>query len=271
MPTEESKSRFRTLFRRTALAVEATGINASVIFLQLRLWWAKKQIAWIPGAIDDARDKMHAACQRDADRELKSVMRSTPLSSIGLSRVIISSLENVRINQLSDLNPNVYKLELIPNIGPSRAKSIIQAYHRAMEKASLEACRTSAIDERVRNFVLYRSSVEELVAELSSRQEILSNRADEYYADAGTYAESPEYRFGATISRQCLREDAVRFFSEVRTARMKSAKGEWVLPPKVMSVSTVHSLASAVRRELTFSFQVRYAPDIKIRDGRIVT
>ena len=270
MPTEESKSRVRTLFRRTTLAVEATGLNASVMILQVRLWWTKKRVSWMLGSIDDARDRMRAACQREADRALKSVMRSTPIRSMGLSRVILNSLENVRINELSDLDPNVYKLEQIPNIGPARAKSIIQAFHEAMRKAALVACRTTAIDEQVQHYVLYRSSVTALVADLSSKQAVLSNLADEYYADAESYGESPEYRAVAMISRQCLREDAQRFFEEVRISRKKSAKGEWVAPPDIMSEQMLRSLASAERRELTFRFKVRYARDIEIRDGSIV-
>jgi len=110
MSTEESKSRIITLFQRATLAVDATGLNAYVMLLQVRLWWAKKRVLWMLGSIDDARDRMRAVCQREADLALKSVTRSTPISSLGLSRVILKSLEKVRINAISELNPNINQL-----------------------------------------------------------------------------------------------------------------------------------------------------------------
>jgi hypothetical protein len=270
MSTEETKSRIRTLFQRAALAVEATGLNASVMLLQTRLWWAKKRVLWMLGSIDDARDRMRAACQREADRALKSVTRSTPIRSIGLSRVILSSLEKVRINALSDLDPNIYQLEKIPNIGPARAKSIILAFHEAMRKSALVACRTTAIDEQVQHYVLYRSSVAGLVADLCSKQAVLSKQAEDYYADAELYGECPEYRAVTMISRQSLREDAERFFDEVRISRKKLAKGEWVLPPDIMSDNILRSQTSKERGQIVLRFNFRYLRQIEIRDGAVV-
>lgn len=267
MTTAEPQSRIRGLFRKAALAAEATRLNASAMWLEIRLWWAKKRILWMLGAIDDARDKMHHACQRDADRALRSIKRSTPIGSIGLSKVIVSSLERAGVSDLSDLNPNVYKLESIPNIGPARSKSIIQAYHKAMKKSALEACLAPEIDERVQHFVLFRSSINATITDLCRKQEVLNAQSDDFLAEIGRYSESLEYRALTLICWKSLRQEITAFLEQVRLAREKTAQGGWVMPPDLMSEHTLNSLVYAERREITFRFDVKYLNEIEIRDG----
>lgn len=271
MTTKEPPSRIRRLSRWVSFATEATWLNGSVMWLEIRLWWAKKRIEWMLGSIDDVRDRMRHACQREADRALRTIKRSTPIRSIGLSKVIVNSLERAGVDDLSELNPNVYKLESIPNIGPARSKSIVEAYQKAMKKVALEACLDPEIDERVLRFVLFRSSANTTIAELCSKQEALNRESDDFVADIREYAESPGYRAVMLITRQSLRQQATALFEEIRNARKKTAQGEMVLPPEIMSAQTLRSLTSNERGAITFRFDVRYARDIEIRGGRIVS
>ena len=78
---QATKEKISLFLRYAVLALKAEGLNVSVMFLQLRLWYARRQINRMLGAIDDAQASMREACKKDAERAFESAKRQASVSS----------------------------------------------------------------------------------------------------------------------------------------------------------------------------------------------
>ncbi len=254
----------------TTRALQAQALNLSVLYLELRLWYARWQINGMQGSIEDAKERMQAACQREANKAFDHAKRYTSISELGLSKVIASALSNANIRDLRDLDAIMYNLESIPNIGPSRANTIRGAYERGIIRAAIQAGRTPGMADITRQQVLFRNSVLSTMARLSGLREPLSRRADDYNAVMDDYCADKAYRIEMRASKQALWRDAKVFLEELNSCRRKASQG-YMLTTEPQCVSgLVDSLAENEWREITFSFHVRFFTQVRVRNCAVV-
>ncbi len=267
---QAAKEKTLFLLRLIAHAFKAQGLNLSALFLELRLWYAQRQINGMLGSINDAKERMQAACQRDADKAFEHARRYTSISELGLSKVIASALSTARIYDLRDLDPIMYNLESIPNIGPSRATTIRGAYERAIIRAAIQAGRTPGMADITRQQILFRNSVLSTMARLSGLREPLSRRADDYNAVMDEFCTDESYRKEMRASKQALWRDVKTFLDEVDACRRKASEGQMLTTQPQCVSQLVDPLAENEWREITFSFHVRFLTQIRVRNCAVV-
>jgi hypothetical protein len=255
--------------RQAIFWIKANRLNMSVLFLGLRLWWVKTRIKALLSLIEDAKEKLHQACQRDANHAFATVKQNTSLSSLGLSRVIVNALERVKIHNLRDLAPNMYNLEAIPNIGPSRAETIKSAFEESIKQAARKSCHTLQMVELTKNHVVFRVSLTATIDHLLSKQDALKSQVDDYYADPETYCVSGAYREELNRTKGRLINDAVAFIEEVRAIRKKAHAGQFAFAPHRLTEKNLQELAAVEWRKIPLSFDIKYFRQIEILGGSI--
>lgn len=265
-----TKERISLFIRYGVLALKAEGLNLSVLFLELRLWYARHQIDGMRGAIDDAKASMREACKKDADRAFESAKRQARVSSLGLSKVITTALENGGIHDLEKLDSILYNLESIPNIGPSRSEAIKRAFEKSMEKAAVSSGRTLLMVELTKRHVVFRHSVTATMARLHAAREKLSIRADEYNAVIEDCCVAPAYREESRKSKERLWAEANGFLQNLKACRRKAFDGQIPGPPAEIAGQILESDADREWRAMTFVFGVGYFKQVKICSGSIV-
>lgn len=263
------RGRIGDWYRQAIFWIKATRLNMSVLFLGLRLWWVKTRIKALLSLIEDAEEKLHQACQNDANHAFATVKQNTSLSSLGLSRVIVNALERVKIHNLWDLAPNMYNLVAIPNIGPSRAETIKAAFEESIKVAAHKSCHTLQMVEMTRKHVVFRVSLTTTVNHLLSKLDTLKRQADDYYADPETYYESSAYREELNQSKGRIINDTGSFIEEVRAIRKNALTGQLAFAPHRLTEKNLQELAADEWRKITLSFDVKYFGQIEIRGGSI--
>ena len=258
------------VLRYGVLALKSAGLNISVMFLELRLWYAQRQINGMLGSFEKAKDRLHEACKKDAERAFETAKRDTSVGSLGLSKVIVNALENTGIQDLKRLDVIMYNLESIPGIGPSRAETIRQAFEKSLRKAAVKSGRTYLMVELTRRHVLFRSSVTSTMEQLTTKREPLRARADDYIAAIDDYCMYSDYRQESRKSQKKLWDDADAFIEELSTCRRKASDGQPPGPPSVITPETLDSLAEREWREMTFTFHIRFFSQLKVRNCSIV-
>ena len=262
----------KTVFflRVVAHAIKAQGLNLSVLYLELRLWYARRQINGMLGAIEDAQENMREACKKDADRAFESAKREASVSSLGLSKVITNALENGGIHDLKKLDSIMYDLESIPGIGPSRAETIRQAFAKSLRKAAIKSGRTLLMVELMKRHVLFRHSVTSTMARLSTAREKLSIRADEYNAVMDDYCVDADYREESGKSKEKLWEAADGFLQDLDACRRKAFAGQMPGPPAEITAEIMDSHVDREWRGMTFVFSLGLFKQVNVRCGSIV-
>lgn len=268
---QATKEKVSLFLRYAVLALKAEGLNVSVMFLELRLWYARRQINGMLGAIDDAQASMREACKKDADRAFESAKRQASVSSLGLSKVITNALENGGIHDLKKLDSILYNLESIPNIGPSRAEAIKRAFERSLEKAAVSSGRTLLMVELTKRHVVFRHSVTSTMARLSTAREKLRVRADEYNAIMEDYCVDGDYREESRKSKEKLWGEAKGFLQDLKACRRKAFEGQMPGPPSAITDRVMDSDSDREWRAMTFVFGVGYFKQVKICSGSIVS
>ena len=258
------------ILRYGVLALKSAGLNMSVLFLELRLWYAQRQINGMLSSVEDAKERLHEACKRDAERAFDAAKRDTNVGSLGLSKVIVNALVNAGIRDLMKLDVIMYDLESIPGIGPSRAETIRQAFAKSLRKAAIKSGRTLLMAELTRRHVLFRNSVTSTMERLSTKREPLRTRADDYNAVMDDYCVYADYRQESRKSQKKLWDDAYAFIDELSACRRKASDGQPPGPPSVITREALDSLADREWREMTFTFHVRFFSQIKVRNCSIV-
>ena len=258
------------VLRYGVLALKSAGLNISVMFLELRLWYAQRQINGMLGSVENAKDRLHEACKKDAERAFETAKRDTSVGSLGLSKVIVNALENTGIHDLKRLDVIMYNLESIPGIGPSRAETIRQAFEKSLRKAAVKSGRTHLMVELTRRHVLFQSSVTSTMEQLTTKREPLRARADDYIAAIDDYCMYSDYRQESRKSQKKLWDDADAFIEELSTCRRKASDGQPPGPPSVITPETLDSLAEREWREMTFTFHIRFFSQLKVRNCSIV-
>lgn len=258
------------VLRYCVLALKSAGLNISVMFLELRLWYAQRQINGMLGSVEYAKDSLHEACKKDAERAFETAKRDTSVGSLGLSKVIVNALENRGIQDLKRLDVIIYNLESIPGIGPSRAETIRQAFEKSLRKAAVKSGRTHLMVELTRRHVLFRSSVTSTMEQLTTKREPLRARADDYIAAIDDYCMYSDYRQESRKSQKKLWDDADAFIEELSTCRRKANDVQPPGPPSAITPETLDSLADREWREMTFTFHIRFFSQLKVRNCSIV-
>ena len=258
------------VLRYGVLALKSAGLNISVMFLELRLWYAQRQINGMLGSVEKAKDRLHEACKKDAERAFETAKRDTSVGSLGLSKVIVNALENTGIQDLKRLDVIMYNLESIPGIGPSRAETIRQAFEKSLRKAAVKSGRTHLMVELTRRHVLFQSSVTSTMEQLTTKREPLRARADDYISAIDDYCMYSDYRQESRKSQKKLWDDADAFIEELSTCRRKASDGQPPGPPSVITPETLDSLAEREWREMTFTFHIRFFSQLKVRNCSIV-
>ena len=267
---QATKEKISLVLRYAVLALKAEGLNVSVLFLELRLWYAQRQINRMLGAIDDAQESMQEACKKDAERAFECAKRDTSVSSLGLSKVITNALENGGIYDLKKLDSIMYNLESIPNIGPSRAETIKQVFEKSLEKAAARSGRTLLMVELMKKHVMFRHSVTSAMARLSTEREKLRARADEYNAIMDDYCVNADYREESRESKEELWEEANDFLDYLNACRRKAFAGQMPGPPVEITDGIMDSHVDKEWRAMTFVFSVGFFKQVNIRCGSIV-
>lgn len=267
---QATKERIALFLRYAMLALQAQGLNLSIILLELRLWYARHQIDGMLGAIDDAQESMREACKKDADRAFESAKRATSVSSLGLSKVITNALENGGIHDLKKLDSILYNLESIPNIGPSRAEAIKRGFERFLTQAAARSGHTTLMASLMRQHVAFRHSVTATMARLHAAREKLRVPADEYNAIIDDYCVDADYRADARQSEEELWEEADDFLQDLKACRRKAFDGQMPGPPAAISDRIMDADIDREWRAMTFVFPVGFFKQVNVRCGSIV-
>ncbi len=267
---QAAKEKTLSFLRLIAHALEAQWINLSVLYLELRLCYAQRQINGMHGSIEDAKERMKAACQRDAESAFEYAKHHTKVSELGLSNVIVNALSNADIHDLKDLDAIMYNLESIPNIGPSRADTIRRTYERSIIKAAIQAGRTPNMTNITRQQVLFRNSVLSTIARLSGLREPLSRRADDYNSVVADFWADAAYRQEMRDSKQALWRHAGLFLDELNACRRKARAGQMLTTQPQFVSPLVDSLAENEWREIIFTFHIRFLSQIRVRNRSVL-
>lgn len=256
--------------RALRLTADATALNMSVLFLELRLGYAKWQLRGFLGAIGTARERMHAACRNDANVAFHRILGGIPIDSLGLQPNIVHSLEWADIRNLRELGDNRWRLQSIPNIGPMREQLIEKAYTRRLEKAAVESCHTIVIMEEIRNHIAFRNAMHAIKEKFEQRREAIRARADDYYAISDEYCEDEGYREEAKTEKERLWADADAFLSDMRAELKKAEAGQATVILMPTQDRTFQSMAAAELSQITFTLSCGFFQSYRIRSGKVL-
>lgn len=252
------------------LTSKATALNMKVLYLQFRLWRANSALDGFDTAIQDAMDRMHEACQRDASLAFERILDEISVDSLGLQPVIVQALHWDDVHTLKGVGKRLYDLESIPNIGPMRSQMIEKAYARRLDKAALQACHTILMIEEVRTYLAFKDSVTATMQQYDDRLQQLRARAGAYYAEIGDYLDTPDYRKEAYKTASHLTLDVNQFMQEMSEAIKTAKKGQATVVLMDRNGREFQSMAAEILGEITFKLSYGHFRQIEVQDGEIV-
>ena len=257
--------------RQLRLMSKAMALNISVYYLQFRLWLAKSELNGFMMAIWRSRERMHAACQRDAVVAFERILEETPIDSLGLQPNIVKSLQWCDIHNLKELGEKLWSLQSIPNIGTMREKQIEKAYARRLERAAIESCHTFVISQEIRNHIAFRDAMHDIKANFGARLETIRAGADDYYVDSDNYCNDAGYREAVWNEKERLWADTGAFL-EVMSAELKKAHaGQATVVLMHIQDRTFQSMAAAELSQITFTLTHGFFKCYQVKAGRIVS